>query len=466
MTSKTRSFIWLPLILAVLACSPFISFVLQEPSPSPVVKYYSGKPSSTFTATNTPIPSPFITPTISLPSPTPSLVAVSTPTPIQFPLDTQLNIFENLWNIVNDTYVYPDFNGLDWDAIHLEYRQKINAGLTNTEFYLAMNDLITHLGDEHSQFLNPQEVAEQEAEYQGTNDYVGIGVLVSAIPERQHAVILSVFHDSPAEAAGLQPRDSIISVDGTSILDEDGFLRDIVRGPEGTTINLMVETPGENPREIAVTRHRITGAVPVVYKVITTSEGKRIGYILLVTFDDSTVDDQVAAALHQMIAKAPLDGLILDNRMNEGGSSTVLEPVLGYFVGGNLGYFINRKEERSLQIKLTDIKGSSQVPLVVLIGSGTASFGEIFAGVLHDMERAYLIGKTTDGNVEILWGYELEDGSKIWLANETFRPLNHPDQNWEKTGIIPDSDISGDFDEFSLETDPVVSAAIGYLSGR
>jgi C-terminal processing protease CtpA/Prc len=140
--------------------------------------------------------------------------------------------------------------------------------------------------------------------------------------------------------------------------------------------------------------------------------------------------------------------------------------VLGYFVGGNLGYFINRKEERPLQIKLTEINGSSQVPLVVLIGSGTASFGEIFTGVLHDMGRAYLIGKTTDGNVEILWGYELEDGSKIWLANETFRPLNHPDQNWEKTGIIPDSDISGDFDEFSLENDPVVSYAIGYMSER
>ena len=466
MTSKTRSFIWLPLIFAVLACSPFISTVFQEPSPSPEIKYYSGKPSSTFAPTNTPIPSPFSTPTISLPGPTPSPVLVSTPTPTQISIDTQLNIFENLWNIINDTYVYPDFNGLDWNAIHLEYIQKINAGLTNSEFYLAMDDLITKLGDEHSQFLNPQEVAEQEAEYEGTNDYVGIGVLVSAVPERQHAVILSVFPDSPAEAAGLQPRDSIISVDRTPILDEDGFLRDIVRGPEGTTINLVVQTPGEDPREIAVTRHRITGEVPVVNKVITTSDGIRIGYILLVTFDDSTVDDQVAAALKQMTANAPLDGLILDNRMNEGGSSSVLEPMLGYFIGGNLGYFINRNEERPLHIKLTDINGSSQVPLAVLIGSGTASFGEIFSGVLHDMERAYLIGKTTDGNVEILWGYDLEDGSKIWIANETFRPLNHPDQNWEKTGIIPDADISGDFDEFSLENDPVVSAAIGYLSDR
>ena len=466
MISKIRSFFWLPLLLAILACSNFYPSVTQVPSSTPAIKYYTETPTPNLPPTNTPFPIASITPTTSLPSPTTSLVSVSTPTPTLIPIVTQLSIFEDLWSIVNDTYVYPDFNGLDWNAIHQEYRGKISAGLTNSQFYLAMSEVISKLGDDHSQFLNPQEVAEQEAEYQGTFDYVGIGVLVSAVPERQHAVILSVFPGSPAEAAGLQHRDSIISVDGTSILDENGFLRDIVRGPEGTSITLKVQSPGEDPKEIRVTRHRITGEVPVMYKVITTPEGQRVGYILLVTFDDSMVDEQVAAALRQMTLDTPLDGLILDNRMNGGGSSTVLEPMLGYFIGGTLGYNVNRNEERPLQIKINDINGSSQVPMVVLVGSETASFGEIFAGILQDMGRAYLIGKTTDGNVEILWGYDLQDGSKIWLANETFKPLNHPDQNWEKTGIIPDLFMSGEFDEFSLENDPVVSAAIGYLSER
>jgi C-terminal processing protease CtpA/Prc len=91
-----------------------------------------------------------------------------------------------LWSIVNDTYVYPDFNGLDWNAIRQEYRQKIEAGLTNEQFYLALSELITQLGDDHSFLLDPQQVAEQEAEYLGTYDYVGIGVLISAVPERKH----------------------------------------------------------------------------------------------------------------------------------------------------------------------------------------------------------------------------------------------------------------------------------------
>lgn len=466
MNYKTRFLVLLPIMLILFACRAFIPPLILTPTLTLTPKKYPIKPTSTFLPTYTSIPSPTFTPTFVPPSLTPTQVLVTTQTPTLIPLTTQLSIFENLWNIVNDTYVYPDFNGLDWNAVLQEYRQKIAVGLTNEQFYLAMNDVISQLGDDHSFFLDPQQVAEQEAEYQGKHDYVGIGVIVSAVPARRRAVILSVFPDGPAEAAGLHTRDSIISVDGTSILDANGSLQDIVRGPEGTTISVKVQTPGEQPRDLRLTRHRITGDYPVDYRVTTTPEGKRIGYILLVTFEDSTVDEKVAAALQEMTAQSPLDGLILDNKMNNGGSSTVLEPMLSYFAGGNLGNFIRHGEQRALQIKLNDINGSSHLPLTVLVGSGTASFGEIFAGILQDIGRAFIIGTTTDGNVEILWGYDLEDGSQLWLANETFRPLNHPDQDWEKSGIIPDLTVSGEFDQYTLENDPAVLAAIGYISER
>ncbi len=467
MISKTRRLIWLPLLFILIACRVF-SPSNPTSTPIPVAKIATLQPSPTPLPTHTPTPTPTDTPTLTEvpPSLTPTQFLTDTPTPTVIPLNTQLSIFENIWGVVNDTYVYPDFNGIDWNAIHQEFQQRVQAGLSNDDFYLAMGEMISRLGDDHSVFLSPQAVAQEEADFQGQHDYAGIGILVSAVPERNRAVILSVFHNSPAEAAGLQPRDSLLSVDGTPILDENGFLRDIVRGPEGTTISIVVQTPGQEQREISITRHRITGEIPVVYTVITTPEGKRIGYILLVTFEDSTVDEQVADALRSMTADGPLDGLILDNRMNGGGSSTVLEPMLSYFAGGTLGHYINRSEQRPLQIQLDDINGSSRVPLVVLVGSGTASFGEIFSGVLQDIGRAYIIGITTDGNVEILWGYDFEDGSRLWLANETFRPLNHPDQNWEQTGIIPDLTVSGEFDEYTLDNDPTVIAAIQYLSGR
>mgnify|MGYP001156074002 FL=1 len=449
-------------LLSLLACSLPVQTEIPSTSQSrPTIIWPSATPSPTITATATPEPSP--TPTLT-PVATETPLVTATLTPTTLPISLQLQVFEDIWQVINDGYVYPDFNGVDWDAVRTEFRQRIEAGLDNADFYMAMYEMITRLGDEHSFYLSPEAVAEQEANYAGQHDYVGIGILVSAVPERNRAVILSVFPGSPAEAVGLQPRDAILSVDGTPILDEEGYLRDIVRGPEDTTITLVIQTPEQEERQISVTRHRITGAVPVPFSVITSEAGLRIGYILIVTFDDSTVDEQVGDALRAMTAEAPLDGLIIDNRMNGGGSNTVVEPILGYFTGGIMGHFVSRQDERPLTIHANEINGSQEIPLVVLVGSGSASFGEIFSGVLQDSGRAYIIGTNTGGNVEILWGYDFDDGSQMWLASETFRPYYHPEQNWEADGIVPDEIVPGEFDEHSLENDPPVIAAITYFS--
>jgi C-terminal processing protease CtpA/Prc len=101
---------------------------------------------------------------------------------------------------VNDEYLYRDFNGLDWNEIHQEYRQKIENGVNNQDYYLLLDEMIARLGDNHSMFLNPDQVEEEEAEYHGNLNYFGIGVLLVAIPERNRAVILAVFR-SPADRA-------------------------------------------------------------------------------------------------------------------------------------------------------------------------------------------------------------------------------------------------------------------------
>jgi len=101
----------------------------------------------------------------------------------------------------------------------------------------------------------------------------------------------------------------------------------------------------------------------------------------------------------------------------------------------------------------------------VLIGPNTISFGEIFSGVLQDQERAFLIGELTGGNVELLSGFNFDDGSRAWIARETFRPRHNSDQNWEETGIIPNLMVPSNWDEVTLHSDPAVQAAIEHLGG-
>jgi carboxyl-terminal processing protease len=409
-------------------------------------------PSPTYTVSPTPLP----------PSPTPT--EIPSPTIIVTPSALQLSVFEDLWKTVHVDYLYPDFNGLDWGAVHNEYARRVNAGMTDADFYAAMDEMILRLGDDHSAFLSPEQVREEDAEFAGENDYVGIGVLTMIVPERERITVLLVFPGSPAEGAGLASHDSILAVDGKPIMDEAGFHREYLRGPEGSTIELTVQSPGRAPRQVTITRQRVTGAIPVPYEVLSSSQGKRIGYVLLATFGDDTVDDQLGEALRIMTVSAPLDGLILDNRQNGGGADRVASSALSYFTRGIVGHFINRhNEKRTLNVMGVDINGSSTLPLVVLVGPDTVSFGEIYSGVLRDMGRAAVIGEMTGGNVELLRGYDFEDGSRAWIANETFQPRNHPDQDWEESGIIPDITVLSTWDDVTLQTDPVIQAALDFL---
>jgi len=394
----------------------------------------------------------------------PPLLGIDTPertSPLSY--QQQSSIFDKLWNIVNDDYLYEDFNGVDWDATYQEYAAKIEGGLDDEGFYQAMRDMIYSLNDDHSTFLSPEEVLAEDAEFEGNANFVGIGIWVTPVKERDRAVILLVFPDSPAAEAGLKSHDSILTVDGEPILDETGEMVDSILGPEGTSVTLMVQSPGGAPRELSITRTRINGSLPMPDGVLTSPGGQRIGYLLIPTLAEGTVGDRVKDELEALSADGPLDGLILDNRLNGGGYNTVMEDVLKYFTGGLVGYFVNREGEEALRISAKDVEGSTTVPLVVLIGLDTVSFGEVFAGILKDQGRATLIGETTDGNVETLWGYDFEDGSRAWIAHDTFHPVNHPDADWEKSGIVPHITVTAAWDEITFETDPVIQAALDYF---
>jgi C-terminal peptidase prc len=466
-----RLLVWLPLVALLLACRAANLVVLGQPLALRLTETPTATaipPTATASATLTPTLTPTATQTV---TPTASPTATVTITPIAptatltpLPLALQESIFQDLWLIVRDQYLYPDYNGLDWNAIRVEYLARIRAGLSNTDFYLAMDEMIARLGDEHSVYLNPERVRKDELEYKGIYDFAGIGVLISAVPERDRAVILGIFPGSPAERAGLQVRDSILSVGGLPILDENGFIMPWLVGPEGSQVTFEAQTPGEEPRTLTVTRQRINSTLPVPHTVIETPSGQRIGYILMVTFADGTVDESVAEALEEMSTAGRLDGVILDIRPNGGGVDTIVKPILSYFTSGTLGNFVSREEVRPFVIdEAVDISGSQEVPLAILIGLDTASFGEIFSGVLQDIGRATLIGVTTGGNVETLWGYDFEDGSRLWLASEVFRPLNNPAADWEQYGVVPDIQIQANWDEYTLENDPVVQAAVDHL---
>ncbi|UCH59044.1 MAG: PDZ domain-containing protein [Anaerolineales bacterium] len=462
MAIRTRTFI-LILVVATVACQSVNNMnqpgqQVENKSLSHSIQRatYTSPPA---TSTSTPVPA---TPT-QIP-PTPTTPWTATPTAVNGDADLQQSVFKALWGAIQQDYLYTDYNGLDWDQIFLDYSALIQGGLSDPAFYQSMGELVERLADDHSVFLTPMEARDEDAEYSGENDFVGIGILTSFVPERSRITIIVVFPNSPADLAGIQPHDSILAVDGVPIVGEEGVRRSLLRGPEGSSLELTLQTPGEEPRQVTVTRQRVTGPVPIISKELTTLRGKSIGYILLPTFSDQTVGDQFKLVLENFLTNDRVEGLVIDNRQNPGGADTVTRSILGHFIKGNVGYFVDRTvHKRAFNVLGADIHGSYNLPLVVLVGPNTASFGEIFTGILKDSRRAFIIGEPTEGNIELLWRYDFQDGSRAWIARETFRSLQNPDQDWELTGIIPDQIVPSSWDEYTVDTDPAIKAALDYF---
>lgn len=370
----------------------------------------------------------------------------------------QLRVFRELWHTVETEYLYPDYNGVDWEAVGEEYRARIEAGLSDEAFWAAMDEMLARLNDDHSAFLSPAQVAEEDAVTMGALDYVGVGITTIALPEKAYSAILQVIPGGPADRAGLRGHDRILAVDGVpACCDENGYdALDLLLGTEGSRVEVEAQTPGELPRSVTLTRARIQGSFP-----IETRRLGNMGYILIPTLMDEQLPGQVSRALERFADEGELAGLILDLRINPGGTETALRQLLALFADGEMGHFVSREEESPLRVVGQDVAGSQSVELVILVGRETVSFAEVLSGVLREAGRAHIVGRTTLGNVEVVHGYDFEDGSRAWIAQETFRPPSGAD--WEKIGIVPDVEIPLDWDEFTAEDDPQLQAALELL---
>lgn len=465
---KLKRLFYLILITSMLACN-FVTGMLIPPTAAPT-------PTVTATVTATFTASPTVTPTPLTPAYIPpncqntALATVSPAEAIAQPApdiqtnpevlkETQLAIFAKAVDVIEQVYLYPDFNGKDWPAIVAKYQAEVKTGLSTEAFYTAMQAMLQELGDEHSSFQSPIDVAAANAELSGNNEFVGVGIYVLPQIDKGQVTLISVVPYSPAEQGGLKAHDSILAVDDYPIVNNGELYIYLARGPECSATVLTVKSPGEEPRKVMLVRERIQGPSLIEARLAATTDGSRIGYILIPSFFDRTLPGQIETALTNF---GPLDGLILDNRMNGGGSSDVVEPILSFFTTGTPGRFLSRTDSRPFIIHANPILNSQDVPLVILVGEDTASFGEIFSGALQDSGRAQIVGQTTLGNVETLHGYDFEDGSRMWIAEEKFVPaISHA--NWEETGIIPDVEAYADWDTFTFENDPSIAAAIALL---
>ena len=372
----------------------------------------------------------------------------------------QLTVVEEIRQAVSDNFVYSDFGGTGWESEASLARRRVETGLTEEEFAIAVDDMVAALPNGSAGFMTRAERI--EAEFQSGTLYEGIGAFVSFRSEPvPRVLLLSVIAGSPAEEAGLRAHDAIYRVDGFPVTEEEGLsIIERVRGPAGTEVLIEVASPSEDAREVMVRRDRVTASDTLKGDLLAPG----IIYVLVPVAVDNTLAERMAGLLEVSgMEQEPAIGLILDLRIADSGSSWPLTEMLTLLGEGSMGQFATRGAEQPVVISGFDLSNSQSIPLAILIGPDTRGAPEIFAGALQGIGRADLVGLGTNGNVLSFRQQTLSDGSLLTFADSSY--ITPGGSDLSLSGLIPNLLVQHDWDQVRPESDPVIQGAIDLLIG-
>ena len=376
------------------------------------------------------------------------------------PREREERTLNAIWNLIEQNYIDYETADVDWDQLQERYNRRLEEDLSAEEFNNLMAELISELP---AGSLAWQSRAERiEADLADTSSYQGIGAILAFKEELvPHAIILSVIPGSPAEQAGLKAHDSILSVDGQSVLLDEGLsVVERIRGPAGSPVTLEIQTPGQEKRLVTVKRGLLANTTGLQTGQFTETDAF-YGYLLFPPIAYTNLFDDVLRGIQELTTNHHLDGLILDLRVSGSAGGWPLEEMFTAFYNGPVGEIYSRTESQPITVTGRDVFGSQSVPLVILVGQNTIGFPEILTASLQSNKRAVIIGAPTTGALETPSTFYLPDGSRAFVESTSFRLPNGEEPG--RSGIKPDILIGADWDEVVPGADPVIQAAIEAL---
>ena len=332
-----------------------------------------------------------------------------------------------------------------WNIIFNDYVDKENLD-TSILSQAAIEGMVEALDDPYSAYVDAEtyqvDLSDLEGKFEGIGAYMGV--------RDERIIIVAPVADSPAAKAGIRAGDIILEIDGMSTSEMTLVEATLhIRGPEGTSVNLLILHQGETePQQIEIVRAEIE--VPSVHFEM---EGD-IAYIRITYFSERT-NEELSSVL-QGINQETTTGIILDLRSNPGGLLRVVVDVAGCFLQDGVVVDVVDNQGKHTTLTVEPKEATTDLPMVVLVDSYTASGGEILAGALQDYARATIAGTRTYGKGSVNLLYQLKDGSGLYIT--TARWLTPNGRLIEGEGIAPDY-------ELELEGEDAIQWAIDYLKG-
>ena len=293
------------------------------------------------------------------------------------------------------------------EQIQANYVDAVNMdSLIESSLPLIMGEL-----DPHSIYIPASDMEQANESIEGNFD--GIGVTFNM--PNDTASVVSVIGGGPAERAGVQPGDKIITVNDTLIagrkIDQNAVVK-MLRGKNGTKVTIGVKRIDEpNLIKITITR----GKIPVKSVDVAYMLNHNTGYIKLSKFSKASHSEFVKAA--QKLEKQGMRNLVFDLRDNTGGLLDQAFEIANEFLAKDHLIVYTEGRARRRQNLYANGKGRlQQMNVAILIDETSASASEIVAGALQDNDKGYIVGRRSFGKGLVQEPIFFSDNSGVRLT--------------------------------------------------
>lgn len=223
--------------------------------------------------------------------------------------------------------------------------------------------------------------------------YGGIGAIIHK-KKGEYVFINEPYEGSPAQKYGLQCGDQIMEINGedTRAL-ESAEASEKMKGKPGTTVKFKVKKVRSGEvKDYEIVRERIHLPDVEYYGMLNNADG----YILQSGFTEN-VSSEIRNAYFKLKEQG-MQRLVLDLRGNGGGLMSEAINIVSLFVPkGSLVVSSKGKTEDTKEFRTTTEPIDTEIPILVLIDSGSASSSEIVTGALQDLDRATVMGRRSFG---------------------------------------------------------------------
>lgn len=358
---------------------------------------------------------------------------------------------------VDDSLLWEAWKVVDGNFIDKVDSQKRIEG--------AVQGMLQSLDDPYTVYLEPSTNKRFLEDLEGQFD--GIGAELSI--RDALLTVVAPLEGSPAEKAGIKPKDIIIKVNGqetASMSFDDAIAK--IRGKKGTQVVLTVVHDGQSEEsKISVTRDTIE--VKSV-KLSFVGDNNSIALLKINQFGKDTAS--LLKKFQPEIVDKKAKGIVIDLRNNPGGLLNTAIEVSSLFMPNDLSKFENDNlkngvvviEENAKKEQEKFIRTSNQLfslPFVVIQNNGSASASEIFAGAMKDYKLSKVIGETSfgKGSVQNLEELSNKGSVKITIA----KWLTPTGVGINGKGINPDIIVK---EEAKDNNDPALNHAISILNSN